>query len=58
VFSAWSVKSGYKEVLDNTGQLDSREGYGRVQDASLQGYELGIELIWQLQNNSKKETRL
>jgi hypothetical protein len=27
-------------------------------DASLPGYELGIELSWQLQNNGKKEIRL
>jgi hypothetical protein len=30
----------------------------RVQDASLWGYEFGIEFIWQLQNNGKKGIRL
>jgi hypothetical protein len=52
VFSAWPVKSGYKEVFG------SREWKVELRDASQPGYELGIEFSWQLQNNGMKGTRL
>jgi hypothetical protein len=48
------MQSGYKEEIN---QAAKRE-YSEVWDASVPGYELRIELSWQLQNNGKKGNRL
>jgi hypothetical protein len=39
-------------------QQSSREWRVEFKYTSLPGYELGIELSWQLQNNGRKRTRL
>jgi hypothetical protein len=39
-------------------KISVEESRVELRDASLPGYELGIELSWQLQNNGKKGIRL
>jgi hypothetical protein len=45
-------------IKKNSKASSSSIEQSQVQDASLLGYELGIELSWQLQNNGKKGIRL
>jgi hypothetical protein len=42
----------------NKQSSSSREWRVEFRDASLPGYEHGIEFTWQLQNNGKKGTKL
>jgi hypothetical protein len=49
------LRGQYKVVIKKSSVEKTRAEF---RDASLPGYELGIELSWQLQNNDKKGIRL